>query len=63
MVVKPAVIVPGQDNGATVPVRTLHHGVDETGYIPHAGLNISGRMLTIRHGRRKPADLRQGAVM
>src|SRR5258708_11745258 len=63
MIVKPAPVVPGEKNRGAVPVRPLHHGVDQAGDVGLADADLGWRVLTDVVLRYDPGHGRQGTIL
>src|SRR5207245_6963387 len=62
VIVEAAPVIPGQEDGGAVPVRSLHGGIDQAG---HPGLplaHLGGRMLAVGTAGRDPGNGRQVAI-
>src|SRR5262249_21653676 len=61
VVVDPAPVVPGQEDGGGGPVGALHGGVDDRGDVGLPPVHAGGRMVAVGAGGRDPAHRRQCA--
>ena len=63
MVVKSTPVIPGQEDGRTVPFGPLHGCVDQAGHIGLAGFDTGGWVLADFTFGHDPGDLRQCPIL
>ncbi len=61
MVIEAAPVVPGEEDGGTIPIGPLHHGIDQTRDIGLSCAHECGWMLAIFSVGCDPGDCWQGA--
>ncbi len=63
VIVEAAPVIPGQEDGGAVPVRSLHGGVDQPGDPGLPLAHLGGRMLAVGTAGRDPGNGRQVAIL